>query len=456
MGIKAELKALVDELDRTHLGASSWSAEDGFPEFVTTEVGTQRRFTQKARETLWKFSKTLYENRSPDTLRIELEHYGKIVRQAVADIHAAGYFSSSDESDHKDILHEIKLLVETRIEKTSVEYIHYFAAWTLGMEVKSPFRLGPVKFLNRADWIDSVDFPQQAKDNHLSAAEANHRWKDILKEALQRPRDGSPIEGLAGAVLDAVIDCPALIKVTIRGYDLNLSRKLGRLAAKTALDAISLGFGAPECFHQQALQDERLPPISSNSLVESDGFLWLPGMSLGKRVPSFPLQRVEQGLVDMTLILPAFAAVLEGLVNPSTHAHPKLANRWATALDWFGEGVRETSDAIALAKLGTCLDVLSCGGKFAGIRDMVSHLTGVSKITQVVKGIRPLTLEQLVKDIYDHGRSKILHGTYYNRLESFAVQRQQAAFLARAALIESALRLQNFGGLDDEKAFRTI
>ncbi len=324
------------------------------------------------------------------------------------------------------------------------------------MERVSPFSLGPVTFLNRSDWIDSVDFPQYGKDHYLNQPEANHRWKEILKDALQNPNDGSSIEGLANAVYSAIVGCPALVKVTVRGYEREFSRKLARLVAKTALDAISLGFGAPECFLQQALQDERLPPAGSDRLVETKGFLWLPGSSLGKRITSQPPERVRQALDDMTSIIPAFAAILDGLLDPSSHPHPKLANRWATALDWFGEGNRESSDAIALAKLGTCLDVLCCGGKNDGIREMVIHLTGTSSETQVVRGNRPRTLKQLVKDIYDHGRSQILHGTHYDRLESFAAERQYATYLARIVLIECAVRLQHYGGSDEDKAFRTI
>ena len=324
------------------------------------------------------------------------------------------------------------------------------------MERASPFSLGPVTFFNRTDWIDSVDFPQQGKDNYLSQPEANHRWKEILKNALQKPNDGSPIKGLANAVYSAVAECPALVKVTVRGYERKFSRKLARLVAKTALDAISLGLGASECFLQQAIQDERLPPVGSNSLIETKGFLWLPGTSLGGRIHSLSPERVKQAFVDMNEILPAFAAILEGLVDPANHTYPKLANRWATALDWFGEGNRESSDAIALAKLGTCLDVLCCGGKNVGIRDMVVHLTGTDSETQVIQGSRPRTLAQLVKDIYDHGRSKILHGTHYDRLESFSAERKQAAYLARIVLIESAVRLLSYGGPDEDKAFRTI
>jgi hypothetical protein len=87
---------------------------------------------------------------------------------------------------------------------------------------------------------------------------------------------------------------------------------------------------------------------------------------------------------------------------------------------------------------------------------MVVHLTGTKGDTQVVRGNHPRTLKQLVKDIYDHGRSQILHGTHYDRLESFAAERQYAAYLARIVLIECAVRLQRYGGPDEDKAFRTM
>lgn len=456
MGLKKELKALVDELDRVHKGAAPWSEEVGIPSFATAENGLQRFFSENASKLLGQLANTLYENRAESSVKVELREYETFVRQAVADMHAADEFLGLDKDDSDNLRSRLKGLVEERLEKTDNAYTHYFPAWTLGMERNSPFYLGPVTIMNRADWIDTVDFPQRGKDQYLNKPDANHRWREILKDALQRPSDHSRIEGLAHAVYGAVAKCPALVKVTICGYERQFSRKLARIVSKTALDSISLGFGAPECFLQQALQDERLPPVASKRLIESNGFLWLPGSVTERRLPSLSSKRVEQALTDMDGLFPAFGAILEGLVDPKNHQHPKLVNRWATALDWFGEGNREASDAIALAKLGTCLDVLCCGGKNTGIRDMVVHLTGTDGETQVISGRRPRTLKQLVKDIYDHGRSQILHGTHYERLESFSVERIQAAYLARIVLIESAVRLQSYQGPDYEKAFRTI
>lgn len=456
MALKNELIALVAELDRVHSGSISWGDEFEMPDFVTAANGMQRHFTRNARKTLMKLSEIMHSNRLHAPLKIELEKYEKVVRQVVADMHAEGEFETFCKTGDKTAVKNMKTLIEERIASIAQEYTHYFPAWTVGVERDKPFTIGPVRFLTQTQWIDSVDFPESVKERFLDSPDANHQWKEILKQALQKSKNLTPLEGLAGFVYGAVNDCPSLLEVTIRDYEKEYSRKLAKLVCKTALDAVSLVLGAAEFFHQQALQEERLPPVGSSSLIGSNGFLWLPGISLSKRIPHLPAAHVAQSLADMANILPAFSSILNGLVNPAGHKHPKLANRWATALDWFGEGNRESSDAIAVAKFGTCLDVLSCGGKYEGIAQMVTHLTGIEEDNQVIKEPLPRTLKQLVKDIYDDGRSKILHGTYFDRLESFSRERQHAAYLARIVLIKSALQLEHYIGDDEDKAFRAM
>ena len=158
----------------------------------------------------------------------------------------------------------------------------------------------------------------------------------------------------------------------------------------------------------------------------------------------------------MILVVNAFARILEALVNPAAFPHPNLSKRWTTALDWMAEGSREKNDAVALTKIASSLDVLSCGGKYGGILRMLMHLTGWKETDVITTASNPQTLGQVVKDVYDNGRSQILHGTHFDRLKSFATQRGLADFLARIALIESASRLATFSGNDGDKEFRTI
>ena len=265
----------------------------------------------------------------------------------------------------------------------------------------------------------------------------------------------APDDWFAKAVYDSILECPSLVKVTVCGYEINLSRKLARLAAKTALDAISLGIGEQECFRQQTLYEDRRFLCKASSFTETNGRLCFFEPSINVH-PLIPPRRVKQALSDLSSILPAFGKVIDGLVNTTAHKHPKLASRWATALDWFGEGSRESSDAIALAKLAISLDVLCGGGEVEGITEMLSNLTGIKADSQVITGIHPQTLKKLVENIYNDGRSKIVHGNHHDRLESFANERRLAASFARWALIESAIRLQNHTGEDGDKTFQTI
>ena len=205
---------------------------------------------------------------------------------------------------------------------------------------------------------------------------------------------------------------------------------------------------------QQALHEERLGPIHTHRLIETNGNLWFPGSGLSDRFNGISKARLDEAMATIESFIPSIASILDGLLNPEQHSYPKLAIRWATALDWFGEACRESSDAVAIAKLGTSLDVLSNGGKFGGISDMVSTLIGVDGSEIAVKGDKPQTLDQLIKQIYDDGRSKVLHGTYYDRLESLEAERKFAYEVARNTLISAAMCLYEYEGNDDDKAFR--
>ncbi|MDH5885329.1 HEPN domain-containing protein [Vibrio splendidus] len=457
MSIREHLTALVIELKYIHSEAFSWGKEHGFPCFVTDEMhGYQISFTATATDHLRKLSIVIFENRDKDLPRIELGSYMKVTQQVVANMFAAGDFDDSFMAGDRSAIKALKLKIEQVISKNVKSFTHYFPAWTLGVESELPYKLGPVLLISREKWIETVDFPQSGKDSYLGESEANHNWKDLLKEALNSTNHQGNIPGLASDVYYAVKDCPSLVKVTVTGFERDYSRKLARIVAKSALDSLSLLLGGRSSFLQQAIHEERLGPVRTHRLIETNGKLWLPGSGLSDRVNRISKTRLEEAMKTIESFVPAIAFVLEGLLNPEKHSYPKLIMRWATALDWFGEACRESSDAVAIAKLGTSLDVLSNGGKYGGISDMVSILLGIDGSDIVVKGDKPKTLGQLIKQIYDDGRSKVLHGTYYDRLESLESERKLAEEVARNTLISAVLCLFEYKGEDDDKAFRDM
>ena len=460
MKLKEKLKELIEELDRVHpegfFDGKAWHVADNFPDFVTAQNGYERFFTKKARAALSDIAATTHENDTSISLLIELGSFEKIVKQCIADLHAEDKLDVGNIEGPDGARMNLDDCIKVSLSQMQVEYTHYFPAWTLGMETERPFVLGPVTIMTREQWIDSVDFHQSAIDQYLGLSENNARWKESLKQALRNPMDDVDLTGLAEPVYSTIRDCPSILKITVNGYEKDLSRKVAEITCKSALDAISLLFEGKEFFHQQALCDERLQAVGSNSILETNGYIWIPGSRIGPRFPHLSYARVRDLLADKTTVLEAFGRILNTLVEPATSKHPNLSKRWATALDWMAEGTREKNDAVALAKIATSLDVLACGGKFSGILEMLVHFTKISDDTVVVNGRKPRTLREVVKDIYDNGRSQILHGTHVDRLKSFEAWKGYAAFFARLALMECALRLDKFTGKDDDKEFRKM
>lgn len=459
MKLSDSLLELVKSLDRTH-AAGYFSGEEakldnGFPDMVTSETGSERYFTTTSKRFLLEFTRTLYEKTDSLQPRIRLQELVRIVRQAVSDLHATDVFVEID-TDPKAAVKVLKKRIFEAVEAESDNYTHHFPAWTGGFEKINPVQIGPVWIRSRIDWVRSVDFHSNIKSACEANPEANENWQEILVDALSNRKNEQNTPGLAGILYGALSECPAVVSVTVRDAEIALSRKLARLVCKCALDCLSLGFGPVDFFVQQMLYEERLPPMQTLAIADTDGLLRFLESTTGSRMPIVDPKQLENSLKKMEPLLAAFAHILAAHIEPTSHKHPKLANRWSTALEWFAEGNRESNDSLALAKLGVSLDILSSGGENYGILNMLRHLTGRNDDDVVVKGLRPRTLKQLVSDIYSDGRSRILHGNHYSRMKDFQQERRRAMEVSRQALLECAIRLHAYSGDDADEAFRTM
>jgi hypothetical protein len=455
MSLNGHIKDLIDELDRTHPQGYYSAQSKTLPNFVTAQNGSQRHFTEAAEAALDLVARTLHENNKNISSIIGLKEFACLIKQSVADLHAEGDLSVGQVTPD-DARKKLDANIQRSLVNLPLEFTHYFPAWTLGMEADHPFVLGPVTIMTREHWLDTVDFPPGAIANYLSSPAINANWKDSIRNALKAPVKNVEPEGLARPIFSAIRKYPSVLKITIKGYERNLSLKIAEIVCKAALDGISLLFDVGEFFFQQTLSTERLPPVLRNDLFETNGYLWLPSTKVGPVIRYLDNKIVSDHLAKNATPLAALARILTVLVDPSASPHPNLARRWSTALDWMAEGNRESNSAVALAKIATSLDVLSCGGKFSGILEMVAHLTSVNPNTIILNGPPPSTLKTVVKNIYDNGRSQILHGTHFDRMRSFELWKSHAAALASVALIEGAVRLSKYSGAEEDTTFRSI
>ena len=89
---------------------------------------------------------------------------------------------------------------------------------------------------------------------------------------------------------------------------------------------------------------------------------------------------------------------------------------------------------------------------------MLENLVGIAKTDPLMQGPHGVqNLGQVVSDVYDSGRSQILHGTHYQRLKRFEELRELALLVVPQALVEAAMRLGAYTGPDtDSTAFRKM
>ncbi len=241
----------------------------------------------------------------------------------------------------------------------------------------------------------------------------------------------------------------SFIKIDIQGYDNELSFQLANIIAKTTLDSISLLIDNKDLFFRQILVSDKSLPTLNYKLLKVDKRLTLPGMSLNSIIPMISPKKALEIINKNKIFVDAISKVLISLKD-SRQSHTRLANRWTTALNWYAEGIREDSDAIALTKFATSLDVLSKGGKYKGILSMLKKIFNINEDDTVAKD---LSLKDFVKNIYDNERSKILHGTEYERLKSFNYQKNTYIPIIRSILLLSLEALYKFQGEDFDGSF---
>jgi len=454
------LTKLITELNKANSASNEnglWREDDSLPIFSTSENGNMVFFTKASLAFIRKIAKVFF-NGNPDILAVtELENFQKILRQVVTNLYADSQLSIDSEDNCNESVKKLKQKSTEVVEELKNEFVHYFPAWTISLMNDGPFEFGPVTIMTRKQWIDSVSLPEALLERYLNKPSENKLWKSSIQMALDtEPLPERANGDLADDFYKTIKDAPALLKVKVIGYEKDLSRKVGQLVCKSSLDAISLLLGRPDLFSTQNLQIERVLPLSIYTLVETEGNLWLPGFSLSSRFSKINYAVAIDVIKQNSEIIKALEKILSSLIDTSNTNQPELCKRWTTALDWYAEGCREQNSAIAVAKIGTSLDVLSCGGKNVGILNMVSHLIKLNENDIIVKGDLSWSLKKLIKEIYDNGRSQILHGTHFDRLKSFEELKNLAIQITRIILIECALRLDKYTGADDDKAFRTM
>jgi hypothetical protein len=263
-----------------------------------------------------------------------------------------------------------------------------------------------------------------------------HHWRHGGKIE-SNSADGLDQLTLSG-IVDAVGPCPWICEVHVFGHTQGRSREKALLAARIALAAISLAWVKPS---QQGKRNgtglfyDMGPAHSRHTIMFRDGsyagashesVLRLGRFLTMGDAPAF-VARSERNLETVGVALETFLAT-----NPSGR-RPLLEEALCRSLIWFGEACNEPLDFMAIVKFGAALDTLAKGKKARGMCELIQRRYPLDDLDAPFL-LDGTSARPLVEQIYDTGRSRIVHGTRSSLVEDLEELRARAEFLAATVL----------------------
>jgi len=339
------------------------------------------------------------------------------------------------------------------LTKLNRELTHLFGAWATQGDTIAFIDIGPVRFSRRAQWVSDAVAAGLLTESQASCL--SHHWERGSRI------DPNPAEGFDGYrikdVADAVGSCPWVCMVRVFGHTHTRSRQKALLAARIALTAISLAWDNPS---QQAkntglLYDIGPERIRHTVMFSNESFFGAShesvlrlGRCLTMGDATAFAARTDRQLQTVGAALDTFLSI-----NPTS---PKrlLEEALCHSLIWFGEACNEPLEFMSIVKFVASLDTLAKGGKTRGICRLIQRRYPVRDMDAPFLN-DGTSAKQLVTQIYEIGRSRIVHGTRSSLIDDLDELRARAELLATVVLRACIVWLDTYAGSDDVSAFTT-
>ena len=342
----------------------------------------------------------------------------------------------------------LKDLMEKALEQIASPMIHHVPVRVIDVELQT-FEVGPVRFLQRLVWLDFV----------VKTAGRTLGWVEVLRNHWSGGSDAPtvPGEGASGddwtaySIVNSFGQARWVAVVDVSGRERLRARECAEIAVRVAIDTLGLVLDSEQARGLRGPGDRKDITLDRHYTQRSNF-----DISYSSRI-DLPHFSANPGgysdFLDHTVDVRAFAgAALESFIDPKSKSpKAKLHRRWVEAMYWYGQALREPMEFIGLVNAGVALDVLAKGSKYKGISAMCSALFGIKPDTVVTGDGR--TLDKVVKEIYDDGRSKFSHGGKPALLQDLPIPRDAALSLVSPALTVYAGKLDLYIGPDEYEDF---
>lgn len=419
---------IVNEMDR--IAAPTASYDDLFagslPRLIATSSGASLQVTEGLDDLITEVAACLYDN-SGRTETHSAEEYRKIVRSAFGD----PLVQLNWDQENVKLAIELKEAVGVRVLNSFEASVrdYAFSCSLFDEGAFEPFSIGPATFSSRRSWLD------RSEQHGLIDAETAKRARQRL--------DGVELEVLTGADdlyekdLYELVLRPRRNVCSVEVHSLGQTTREKRAVetANLAISVLSLFVQSASLFHRSTFLAYDTSPHLKKVMSFTRGRKILPGSTLSHH-PAPPLD-VEQFSTllheNRSELEVAGEALRYGVIPDNRVRRLQVSRAIRTSLTWFRRGCVDNDDRIAIVFFSAALDTLSPKGKNKGITELVCQTFGKGQAENIWDG--GPQIHNLVKEIYDSGRSRLIHGTSDATNKDWSLLRIYAEQIAKLCLL---------------------
>lgn len=325
---------------------------------------------------------------------------------------------------------------DKRLKAERVTLTQYFPTWVFrqDQEIIEPFSVGPVRFMTRSDWLDSVE--RLSGEALLWTVEVRDIW--AARSQVQDKTDAFV------RALVAITKNQWIAAVPIADYEPSQARKRGLLAVRLAIDTLRLLVRPPESSRMYTAEDHA-PPFTIYPMSQADGEDLSMGSTMNIQGASGPPGIAAKSIKANQHVLDAAGRRLEvALAVDSTtfKGHcPALSEQWLSAVHWYGRSCTADVDYVSIVMCAISLETLCGGREGRGIISLICELLDCEPDSVALSD--GTKLQSLIEEIY-RTRSRITHGTMFTIDLDLRTLRAQAATMATQVLGSYVVELDRF------------
>ncbi|MET4245491.1 hypothetical protein [Bradyrhizobium sp. RT10b] len=320
-----------------------------------------------------------------------------------------------------------------RLVNTTKNQTQYIPCHIFDPDQKVPaFKIGPVTFYPRSDWLRSLDAGVVRIDLIRKVWKGSLSTEELQKDAFSG-RSADAVRG-AFAAVKSVGGHFWVAAVKVPDHEPIQSTKKGTMLVSLAMDVLSLLL-VPTDSARLLMSGGQHAAFSERSLFSNDQGKLFDRVRIHMHGLGGPPGHAKKFLKGTKKLLDAAGVIISRYdTDAASGRSSRLVERWINALHWYGQALREPSDFMALVKYGCAMDILTDG---------TGNLTQLAARTAAAFGIEPDAvvtkdgdkLETIISRVFNEGRSALAHGSDFGVLAEKGDQRALAYDLVHKLLL---------------------